>query len=90
LPGSDFFQNSARGFLQFSETREVFLKIVVQKLRVFWAKLRSQNHVTQLDRVWQQRVFLQLLKRDACVIVVHGFPRGGSTPEKYCTKSQLI
>src|SRR4029077_18494584 len=39
LARGDFLQNSARDFLQISEAREVFLKIVVQQLCVLRAQL---------------------------------------------------
>src|SRR6476620_10075017 len=45
LCGGEPFQNSPRGFLQFSETRQVDLKVVIQKLRVLRAELMPQNHV---------------------------------------------
>src|SRR5882724_6615248 len=74
LPGGKFFQNASRDFLQFSETRQVVLKIVVQKLRVLRAELMAENHVAQFHGVREQRLFLQFLQRNLDVVVVHGIP----------------
>src|SRR5947207_14940256 len=75
LSGGVFFQNAATDFLQFAKARQVVLKIVVQKLRVLRAQLRSQNHVTQFYGMRKQRVFLQFLERNLGIVVIHGFPR---------------
>src|SRR2546423_3140123 len=74
LAGGDFLQNSARGFLQVPEARQVVLKIVVQEPRILRAELRPQNHVTQFYGVREQRLLLQFLERNLGVIVIHGFP----------------
>src|SRR5437879_4028758 len=58
LSGGDFFQNPLSNFLKFAKAREVVLKIVVQELCVLRGELRSQNHVTQLYGMREQRVFL--------------------------------
>src|SRR5438132_4990545 len=81
LAGGDFFQNAAPDFLQFAEPRQVVLKIVIQKLRVLGAQLRSQNHVTQFYGMRKQRIFLQFLECNLGVVVIHGFPqqKNGST-----------
>ncbi len=75
LARGDFFQNPASDFLEFAEASEVILKIVVQELRVLRAEFRSQNHVTQLYWMREQRVFLQFLERNLGVVVIHGFPQ---------------
>src|SRR6266403_5180200 len=75
LSGGELFENASSDFLQFSETRQVVLKIMVQELRVLRAELIAQNHVAQFHRVRQQRLFLQFLQRNFDVIVVHGIPQ---------------
>src|SRR5216684_3780676 len=84
LSGGEFFQDSSRDFLQFSETRHVDLKVVVQQLRVLRAELVAQNHVAQFHRMRQQRLFLQFLQRNFDVVVVHGIPPK-KVSSRYCT-----
>src|SRR6267143_2397401 len=79
LPGGEFLQNASRDFLQFSETCQVVLKVMVQELRVLRAELVAQNHVAQFHRVREQRLFLQFLQRNFDVVVVHGIPQQASS-----------
>jgi len=59
LRGGEFLENASRDFLQFSETRQVVLKVMVQELRVLRAELVAQNHVAQFHWMREQRLFLQ-------------------------------
>ena len=61
FPAREFLEDYAAEFLQFAEARQIFLKIVIQKLRILGAKLIAEDHVAKLHRVRQQRVFLKLL-----------------------------
>src|ERR1700722_1427263 len=73
--GGDFFEHTARHTLQFAKARQIILKFVVQNFCLFWTKLRTQDHVAQLDGMRQKRVLLQFFERNARVIVIHKFPR---------------
>src|SRR3989475_11735243 len=79
LAGADFFQNAPRDFLQISEARQVFLKIMIQELRFLRPQFRPQNHVTQSYGMWKQRLFLQFLERNLRVVVIHSFPQQKKT-----------
>ncbi len=74
MPGSNFFQDAAGNFLQLAKASEVILKIVVEDLRVLRPQLGAQDHIAQFDRMWQQRVFLEFVKRGFGVVVIHRFP----------------
>ncbi len=75
MPGSNFFQDAAGNFLQFAKAGEVILKIVVEDLRVVWPQLGAQDHIAQFDRMWQERVLLEFIKRGFGIIVIHRFPQ---------------
>src|SRR6266849_897808 len=75
LSGGELFENASRDFLDFSETRQVVLKVMVQELRVLRAELVAENHVAQFHRVGKQRLFLQFLQRNLDVVVVHVIPQ---------------
>ena len=79
LARGDFFQDASRDFLQFSEVRQVILKIVIEELRFLRAQLGPQNHVTQSYGMRKQSFFLQFLERNLGVIVIHGFPQQENT-----------
>jgi len=72
LSGGELLQNSLRDLLDFSEARQILLEFVIQQLRVLRAQLVPQDHVPQLHRVRQQRVFLQFFERLARLVVLHG------------------
>jgi hypothetical protein len=75
VSGCEFLQDAARDFLQFAKSRQVVLKVVIERLRVLRAKLRAQDHVAQFHGMWQQRVFLQLFESGPGVVVIHELPR---------------
>src|SRR5580700_10792222 len=56
--GGNFFEHAARHVLQFAKTRQIILKFVVQRFRLFRSKLRAQDHVAQPDGMRQKRIFL--------------------------------
>src|SRR6266481_8924183 len=53
LSGGELFENASCDFLDFSETRQVVLKVMVQELRVLRAELvaqlRSEEHTSELQ-----------------------------------------
>src|SRR5580658_9932959 len=50
-PSGNFFEHSARHALQLAKPRQIILKFVVQRLRLFRAKLGAQDHIAQSDRM---------------------------------------
>src|SRR5215469_11956794 len=70
--GSEFLENGAAKLLQFAETREIFLKFLIEKLGVLRAEFVSQNHVAEFHGVGKKSVFLKLFKRCGGVVMVHG------------------
>src|SRR5579864_8543473 len=89
LARRQFFQDFAPHLLQFTEARQIFLKIMIQQLRFLRAKFISQNHVAELYGMWQQRVLLQLIKSRFGVVVIHEFPRAESIPQVHCTRTRV-
>src|ERR1700676_4731303 len=75
LASRQLLENSTRGALQFAEARQVFLKIVIQRLRFLRAELDAQNHVAQFDGMRQGGFFLQFFECRLWIVVIHGFPR---------------
>src|SRR5580704_8842215 len=54
--GGNFFEDAARHALQLAEARQIVLEFVVQRFRLFRAKLRAQNHVAQFYGMRQKGV----------------------------------
>jgi len=91
LAGGELFEDGPRDLLQFAETRQVFLKIVIEQLRVLRTKLIAQDHVPQLHRVRQERVFLKLFESLARIVVIHtAFPPEACATRRLPTRFLIV
>src|SRR5579859_2926654 len=73
FPRGQLFQDASRHALDVPKARQIILKFLIHGLRFLWPELNAQNHIPQFNRVRQQRIFLQFLKRGLGVVVVHAF-----------------
>jgi len=76
FPAREFLEDYAAEFLQFAEARQIFLKIVIQQLRILRPQLIPQDHVAQLHGVRQESFLTQFLERLTWIVVIHAISPG--------------
>src|SRR5258706_15796378 len=69
--GGDFFQNFERNLLRLAVVQQIVLKLAIHFEGVDRVERRAQDHVAQANRVRQNCVFFQFIKRRFGVIVIH-------------------
>ena len=76
LDGAQGFEQLAADLLQFSEALLVINEEAVVFQRMFNIEMGAQHHVTQMNRIGQDGVFIQFFEGGGWVIVIHGLILG--------------
>src|SRR5882762_7341750 len=76
--GGDFFQNFERNLLRLAVVQQIVLKLAIHFEGVDRVERRAQDHVAQANRVRQNCIFFQFIKRRFGVIVIHRSSRSNT------------
>src|SRR5258706_2067408 len=74
----EFFQKFERNFLRLAVVQQIVLKLAVHFEGVDRVERRTQDHVAQANRMRQNCVFFQFIKRRFGVIVIHRSSRSNT------------